>query len=159
MAELRQCVAGLGFTEVRTLLQSGNVMFHGLDDGRAGEVEHRLEAEIEHRFGLRADVLLRDAAQWRRSIAANPFPADAEADPAHLLLMPLKAAPSPGAIAALKAAIQGPERVHVDGTEAYLVYPAGVGRSKLTPAVIERKLQTRGTARNWNTVQKLAALL
>jgi len=58
----------------------------------------------------------------------------------------------------LRAAITGPEIVHGDGQQAYIVYPDGIGRSRLTAALIERKLATRGTARNWNTVMKLAAL-
>ena len=62
------------------------------------------------------------------------------------------------AVAALRAAAVGPELIKVAGREAYITYPAGIGGSKLTAAVIERKLGTRGTARNWNTVLKLAAL-
>ena len=61
--------------------------------------------------------------------------------------------------AALRAAIRGPEMVEARGPHAYIVYPAGVGTSKLTAAVIDAKLETRGTARNWNTVLKLAAQL
>ena len=59
---------------------------------------------------------------------------------------------------ALQAAITGPEVVRADGAHAYIIYPDGVGRSRLTHALIERKLGTRGTGRNWNTVLKLAAL-
>jgi uncharacterized protein (DUF1697 family) len=61
-------------------------------------------------------------------------------------------------LAALRATIRGPETVELDGRQLYAVYPAGQGTSKLTNALIESKLQTRGTARNWNTVLKLAAL-
>jgi uncharacterized protein (DUF1697 family) len=52
----------------------------------------------------------------------------------------------------------GPEILHGEGRQACIVYPDGIGRSRLTAALIERKLATRGTARNWNTVMKLAAL-
>jgi uncharacterized protein (DUF1697 family) len=58
----------------------------------------------------------------------------------------------------LKAAIPGPERVAVDGRQAYLWYPGGIGTSKVTPNVVEKQLGTIATGRNWNTVQKLAAL-
>ena len=59
---------------------------------------------------------------------------------------------------ALQAAIQGPERIRADGKHLYVVYPAGIGRSKLTNSLIEKKLGTRSTGRNWNTVLKLSAL-
>ena len=69
-----------------------------------------------------------------------------------------KAAPADGALEALRAAIKGPEQVAIVGRNAYLVYPDGIGRSKLTITVIEKKLGVRGTARNWNTVLKLAEM-
>ncbi len=68
----------------------------------------------------------------------------------------LKDAPDRTAAAALTDAIRGRESLRVKGRQAYVVYPDGVGRSKLTMALIEKKLGTRGTARNWNTVLKLA---
>ena len=83
---------------------------------------------------------------------------EAERSPGHVVVVFLKSAPSNSAFDALRAAITGPERVHGDGRQAYIVYPAGIGRSRLTNALVERKLATRGTARNWNTVMKLAAL-
>ena len=70
----------------------------------------------------------------------------------------LKSTPSAGDVKALAAAIQGPETIHWDGQQVYIVYPAGIGRSKLTGALIEKKLGTKGTARNWNTILKLLAL-
>jgi len=73
-------------------------------------------------------------------------------------VMFLKTSPSRDAVTALQNAIKGREVVKAEGRQAYLVYPDGVGRSRLTTALIEQKLGTRGTARNWNTVLKLADL-
>jgi uncharacterized protein (DUF1697 family) len=73
--------------------------------------------------------------------------------------MLLKTAPDPGAVDDLRASMAGPERLETGSRELFLTYPAGIGRSKLTGPFIERKLQTRGTGRNWNTVQKLSAML
>ena len=70
----------------------------------------------------------------------------------------MRQAPGAPAIAALRAAIPGRERVEARGREAYFVYPDGVGRSKLTPALIEKHFGGAGTARNWNTVLKLLAV-
>jgi uncharacterized protein (DUF1697 family) len=69
----------------------------------------------------------------------------------------LKRAPSLQEVEALQAAILGPELVVIQGKQAYIVYPAGIGRSRLTNALLEKKLGTRGTSRNWNTVLKLEA--
>jgi uncharacterized protein (DUF1697 family) len=76
-----------------------------------------------------------------------------------LLVMALKSKPDVAGLKELRAWIPGRETIEAVGHELYLTYPAGVGTSKLTGAVIERRLKTRGTARNWNTVTKLAALL
>jgi uncharacterized protein (DUF1697 family) len=73
--------------------------------------------------------------------------------------MVLKDAPKAGAVKALQAAITGREIVRAHGREAYLVYPDGIGPSKLTHALIEKTLGTRGTGRNWNTVLKLDVLV
>jgi uncharacterized protein (DUF1697 family) len=71
----------------------------------------------------------------------------------------LKSAVPAANLKALQAAIRGRETVRAEGKELYAVYPDGVGRSKLTHALIERKLATRATGRNWNTVLKIAALM
>jgi uncharacterized protein (DUF1697 family) len=72
--------------------------------------------------------------------------------------MALKEAPPASAVKGLQEAIPGRETVRARGRELYVVYPDGIGRSKLTVALMDRKLGTRGTGRNWNTVTKLAAL-
>ena len=92
-------------------------------------------------------------------IARNPFPKEAESDPGHLLVVFLKEAPDAKSVKALQSAIKGPETVRSEGKQLYVVYPAGVGTSKLTNALIERTLGTRGTGRNWNTILKLATLV
>ncbi|HEY3887310.1 MAG TPA: DUF1697 domain-containing protein [Caulobacteraceae bacterium] len=157
MGDLAAFARDLGFDNPRTLLQSGNLVFESADRGDAA-LERRLEAEAETRFGFQIDFMLRSAAEWRGLIKANPFPDAARDDPAHLLVMPLKAGPADGALEALRVAIKGPEKVEIVGRDAYLVYPDGIGRSKLTIAVVERKLGVRGTGRNWNTVLKLGEM-
>jgi uncharacterized protein (DUF1697 family) len=158
MAALRAWLEGLGFAEPRTLLQSGNAVFRGAGQG-GPRLERRLELEAAKRLGLQTEFFLRDAKAWREVVARNPFAAEADRDPAHLLVVFLKQAPAPARVAALRAAIKGREAVRALGRQAYVVYPDGIGRSKLTMAVIERHLGTRATGRNWNTVMKLAALV
>jgi uncharacterized protein (DUF1697 family) len=158
MGELAAFARDLGLEAPRTLLQSGNLVFES-DRTAAAELESRLETGAEARFGFQIDFMVRSAAEWRALVAANPFPDAARDDPSHLLAMPLKAAPASGAPAALRDAIKGLERAELIGRTAYLVYPEGIGRSKLTIRVIEKQLGVRGTARNWNTVLKLAEMV
>ena len=154
MAKLREMLADLGFTGVRTLLQSGNVVFDGSRRADA-ELERLLETETAARLGVSANYMVRSAGEWARIVARNPFEDMAKNDPSHLVVMCLKSAADAKKVTALQTAIEGPERIHGDGKKLYIAYPAGIGRSKLTGTLIERKLGTRGTARNWNTVLKL----
>ena len=90
-------------------------------------------------------------------VAHNPFRDEAEADPARLVVMFLKTAPNRKDVEALQAAITGPETVRAHSRQLYIVYPNGIGRSRLTNTLLEDKLGIRGTARNWNTVKLVAS--
>lgn len=158
MAGLRDFLVALGFDEPRTLLQSGNVVFRGRTHAPA-QLERLLASEASTRLGLETDFFVRTADEWRAIVARNPFRKEAERDPSHLLVMLLKDAPDAKLMKALQAAITGREVVRAGGRHAYIVYPDGIGRSRLTGALIEKTLGTRGTGRNWNTVLKLGALL
>jgi uncharacterized protein (DUF1697 family) len=157
MADLLGFLGRLGFESPRTLLQSGNAVFCGAPHATPA-LETLLEGEAERRLGLRTDFFVRTAEEWRKLIVRNPFPEQAEGNPSHLVVMCTKAAPAAAAVRGLQAVITGPELVRAAERQAYIVYPAGIGRSRLTTALIERKLRTRGTGRNWNTVLKLDAL-
>lgn len=156
MADLRAMLEGLGFTDVRSLLQSGNLMFHGRAQAGAA-LERKLELEARRRLDLETDFHVRTAAEWQSIIARNPFPEAARQDPGHLLMMCFKDAPAAKDVRALQAAIKDREVVRAVGRQAYVVYPDGVGGSRLTTALIDKTLGLRGTARNWNTVLKLGA--
>jgi uncharacterized protein (DUF1697 family) len=158
MADLRSLVEGCGFAKVRTLLQSGNVVFE-TKAKPSPSLEKQLEGLLVKELGLKTPVLVRSSEEWRRVVDDNPFPKEAKADPGHLVAMPLKAKPEKGALEALRAAIVGREQVKLVGQDLYLVYPDGIGESKLTIALIEKKLSVTGTGRNWNTTQKIAAAL
>jgi uncharacterized protein (DUF1697 family) len=157
MSDLRDFLTQLGFGNPRSLLQSGNVVFQSTGR-RSANLEGLLKAEAEKRLDLRTDFFVRTAEEWRAVVAANPFPEAAERDPSHLVVLFCKEAPSANDVKALQAVIKGPEVVRAEGKQAYIVYPNGIGRSRLTVALIEKKLGTRGTGRNWNTVLKLEAL-
>ena len=148
----------LGFKDVQTLLQSGNVVFTG--DGRSSaDLETLFEAEARKRLRVDIHFVLRSAEEWNTIVTKNPFRNEAKSDPGHLLVMCLKKSIGKKEVTALEAAIKGREIVRGNGRNLYFVYPDGIGRSKLTHAIIERTIGTNGTARNWNTVLKINALI
>jgi uncharacterized protein (DUF1697 family) len=157
MADLRALLVGLGFDDARTLLNSGNIVFSGGNNTTAA-LEQTLERAAAKRLGIETDFFVRTAKEWQAVIDANPFPREAKDDPSHLLAVIMKDEVTAAKVTALQNAIVGRELVRAKGRCAYIVYPDGVGRSKLTNAMIEKRLGTRGTARNWNTMLKLAAL-
>jgi uncharacterized protein (DUF1697 family) len=157
MAALRATVEQLGFANVRTLLASGNLLFEApaLPDET---LEKKLTAAVKKHLGVTTEFFVRTAREVQALVSANPFPAEAKKDPAHLVVVFLKDAPAPKQVAALQAAIKGRELIKATKRHLYAVYSDGIGRSKLTISLIERHLATTGTARNWNTILKLAAL-
>jgi len=157
MSDLRAFLESLGFENVRTYIQSGNAVFSG--GAREGaELEAFLEQEALARLGLDTSFLVRSPGEWDDTIRANPFTGKAEQDPRRLLVMALKDAPSRTQFEALRDGYAGPEPFELIGKHLYVDYLEGSGNSKLTNVLIERKLETRGTARNWNTVLKLAEM-
>jgi uncharacterized protein (DUF1697 family) len=156
VSDLRGLLTELGFADARSLLQSGNLVFR-TGSRTPASLEKLLEAEAEKRLELRTAFLVRTAAEWDEAVAHNPFAEAAEREPGHLVVMFLKDAPDANRVKALRDAIKGPEVVQAVGRALYMIYPEGQGRSRLTIDVVERKLETRGTGRSWNTVLKLAA--
>lgn len=157
MSDLRKLLGDLGFTGATSLLQSGNLVFHA--GRKAGaSLERQLEKETADRLGVTIDYVVRGAAEWKKIVAANPFPKHAKEDPGHLVVMFLKTAPLAGKVDALQASVKGRELMQLNGKQLYITYPDGIGHSKLTGTLIEKHLACRGTARNWNTVLKLLGL-
>jgi uncharacterized protein (DUF1697 family) len=157
MGKLRECFQTLGFRDVSTWGNSGNVIFSG-PEGREGPLASRLESGVAKTFGFAPQILIRSREELSEVLRTNPFPEMARKDPSHLGVVFLREAAGPAAEGRLRVAPKEREEVRVLGTHAYVTYPDGVGESKLTLPVLERALGTIGTIRNWNTVGKLAAL-
>ena len=149
-----------GCTDVRTYIQSGNVIFEAPAGAPAGtqEIAEAVKASIEKRFGFRIPVILRTSQQLRKAIRDNPFLAAVE-DPKALYVYFLADLPNARAISALDPGRSAPDAFHARGQEIYLHLPNGMARTKLTNAYFDAKLSTVCTARNWATVLKLADLM
>jgi uncharacterized protein (DUF1697 family) len=153
MAELRILCGEMGWREVATYIQSGNIVFES--DGKAQELEAALEKGLEKGFGFAPSVMVRTAAQLRRIAEANPFPGPSEAEPNRVALGLCKEKPKAGSAEAILAKARAGEKVAEAGGELWFHYPNGMGTSKLTPASIDRAAGSPVTARNWRTILKL----
>ena len=159
MARLKELMAGDGFVEVATYLQSGNVFF--ADGGRTpAENGARLEKLLLDEFGFVVEVVMRSAERLDAVIAANPLPVRvADAKRYVVTFFGLGQAPSSAVVAGLKAEDFEPDEFAFLGDELYSWSPNGVHTSKFTQQFLTRKLGVRvATARNWNTVLKLREL-
>lgn len=157
MAELRELCAGLGWREVETYINSGNVVFDA--SGKASALEAVLEKALSAHFGFAPAVIVRAAAQINALAAANPFPEQSEAEPNRVLVGLSKDEPKAGAAGAIQAKAAAGETVAEAGGALWFHYPKGVGTSKLTPALIDRAVGSPLTARNWRTMQTLREML
>jgi uncharacterized protein (DUF1697 family) len=153
MAELRALCAELGWEDVETYIQSGNVVFSA--SGKPNALEEQLEKAIETRFRLDVPVVVRTAAQWAGYVAVNPFP---EAEASRLQLLLSKRPPKADAAARLMERAQAGEVVEAASGALWFHFPEGVASSKLTPALIDKACGSPSTGRNWRTVLKLKEL-
>jgi len=157
MAELRALCAELGWSDVATYIQSGNLVFTA--PGKAEEIEAVLEKAIAQRFGLDVPVIVRSKAEWARYPGLNPFPEVAEESPAKLHILLSKRPPAKDAAETIQARARAGEQVRQVGDAVWFHYPQGAGTSKLTPSLIDRAIGSPGTARNFNTALKLLEMV
>ena len=153
MATLRKSAEDAGFTDVATLLASGNIVFAAEGGERA--VRGRLEKAIQADAGFTVEVLLRTRAQLAALLKANPFP-DGNGSQVLIALLDGRA---PTGLADAMAALVVDEEFVVAGTEVWVHFPSGMGRSKLAAKLPTLVTPTIMTGRNLNTVTKLVALL
>ncbi len=153
-AELTAVIAGLGFTDVTTLLASGNVVFTA-PDARAEQLEVQIHDALAEATGLKSEIFVRTREEMDAIIAANPFPDAATDRPSFLVATFHRTPVDAAAIDALLATHDGPERAQAIGRTLYIDFPAGQARSTLHAAMSKAKLDPITTARNWNTVLKI----
>lgn len=146
MADLRQLCEELGWSDVRTHLQSGNVLFEA--SGTRQVLERQLTEGIRERFGLDITVMVRTPQELQEALDRNPYSSE---DPTRVLLGFFDKAPT-GTL----EAPPGDDRFTIAGDVLYLDLPHGAGRTKLGNAFFEKKLGCRVTTRNLRVVQALA---
>jgi uncharacterized protein (DUF1697 family) len=152
MSELRTALAGAGYDDVVTYIQSGNVVLGHPRRSRAA-LEADLEARVREVAGFEVTVVARSAGEWAKVVEGNPFPG---VEPTKLHVAFLKQRAKRTKLAGIDASSFAPERFAVAGSEIYMHLPDGIGRAKLPPKL--GVLDTPMTVRNWGTVTKLLAL-
>lgn len=155
MGELRDLLTRLGYGDVRTYLQSGNVVLtSGASPRRLGrELEQQIAAELS----VDAQVVVRTRDELADVVARNPL-ADIADDPKRYQVSFLSAEPDPAAVREVALVDVAPEQFIVSGREIFAWHPNGIQRSPLVKLLSERRLGVTATARNWSTVCKLLAL-
>ncbi|GIH09481.1 hypothetical protein Rhe02_75480 [Rhizocola hellebori] len=147
MVQLREAMQRHGHADVKTLLQSGNVVVDKITPAA-------MEKLLLDEFGMQIRVMTRSNAQLRKVIEANPFP-EHEQEPAKLGVAFLDKAPGKVQIDLQRYA---PDEFIIAGKEIYLWFPNGMGRSKIGDRTFQKSLGAEMTVRNWNTVTKMAEL-
>ena len=154
MKQLATLFETLGFSDVRTFIQSGNVVFKA-PKSSTESLSKKIEKSIEAEFGFSVSVVTRTPEDLTRAIEGNPFRKECKAEPAKVHIAFLGGPPSAEATKKLAGMATATEQLHCSEEGIYLYYRDGMGRAKLTGALIERVLGVKATARNWNTVTNL----
>ena len=158
MKELKEMHESLGFMDVATYIQSGNVVFTS-DSTDPAQLTRQIEDGFAQKFGFRVQVLVRSSVEFDEIIANNPFQNQPAKEPNRVLVLFLTTRPDRTALEDLQKTYTGPEEFYLIGQQLYIYYPDGMGRSKLTLPLIEKKLKAGGTGRNWNTVLQLQKMM
>lgn len=154
MEALRSLYESLRLRDVRTYVQSGNVIFR-TEERDVALMTKRLQKAIEKTFGFQCDVILRTTSELREVIARNPFANRRGIEPSKLLVTFLASDPGEEARKQVRKIKTNPDELWIDGCEMYTYFPNGMARPKVSWAAIEKILKISGTGRNWNSVTKL----
>ena len=156
MADLRAMLAGLGYHDVATLLQSGNAVLTA--DAKPDEVAAVVEKRLHADTGLNVRCVVRTTSELQTALARDPYEGRAN-DPARYVIAFMDKVPAKANVASIDPAAFEPDEFRIIGREAYIWCPGGLRDTKLTAPNIEKKLGVVATARNWNTCQKVLALM
>ncbi|MDP9417140.1 MAG: DUF1697 domain-containing protein [Actinomycetota bacterium] len=155
MPKLREVLAAEGFEDVRTYVQSGNVVVSsGLG---ADEVSAAMRSVVRDHFAVDVPVVVRTPEQLRAVLEWRPFP-DAQDRPTGVHVLHLTGTPEPERVEALLAEDWSPDELAVHGQEVVMRYDEAMHKSRLQHATVLRRLDVDGTARNWRTLTALTDL-
>ena len=155
MEDLRMMGSRLGFQNVQTYVQSGNIVFQTATSERPTPLSKRITGAILHDFGFQVPVIIRTSEEMGRVITGNPFLKEKDIELSKLHVTFLSERPRAGSLKKLETISMGPDRFYPGSNEIYLYCPGGYGVTKLSNAAIEKTLSVEATTRNWKTTNTL----
>lgn len=158
MLDLKSLYESLGFRNVVTYIQSGNVIFESNDKNKT-DLKTKIEGAIDRKYKFRVPVEIRTKLEFENIIKNNPFgPVDMVDEGTKVLVTFLRSKPNKVKVSNILKYVVSPEKLVVKGKEVYLYCPNGYGKSKLSNTFLENKLGVEATTRNWKSVHKLYEL-
>jgi uncharacterized protein (DUF1697 family) len=157
MEALKQVIENIGFKNVSTYIQSGNVFVDSEEENTAN-IGFQIQQEIFKTFGFDVPVIMVSKASLESCFNNNPYLKDNEVDTKKLYVAFVSKNLNKDAINDLKISQFKPDEAVVKDTRIYIKYAVGAGKTKLDNKYIEKKLSTISTIRNWNTITKLLEL-
>jgi uncharacterized protein (DUF1697 family) len=157
MDALRQLMSELGCSNVKTYIQSGNVVFQS-EATEESILTQKISEAVTAKFGFEVPVLIINATEWAEILAKNPFLQDKSKDEAFFHITFLAAVPTEENKEKIKAGKSQDDDFYILDKAVYLYCPIGYSNSKLTNSFLENKLKTTATTRNWKTCKELLSM-
>lgn len=154
MADLRSHLSELGYENVQTYIQSGNVVFSSATDDMV-QLEMDIAQKIKEKYRFEVPVLIKTALDFEEALQQCPYVDDPEKENNRIAFTFLAGKPESGNIKKLMEKDFSPEEWHIEGKNVFLYYPNGAGKAKLSNNFIESRFKTKATSRNLKTVLKL----
>ncbi len=154
MADLRAHLAELAFGNIRTYIQSGNIIFEH-EETSASYLEDKIKQKILEKYGFEVPVLVKLSADFEHLLSHNPFLKDPAKETKRMYVTFLAEEPQAEGLAKLQTVDYAPEEYILEGKEIYFFSPLGYGRAKMNNSFFEQKLKVAATTRNWRTINKL----
>jgi uncharacterized protein (DUF1697 family) len=159
MGDLADLFRELGFTDVQTYIQSGNVIFRNNSGDPESVLRSRIEEGIKKRFDYNIAVMLRTEKQLKDLAPVNPFLDEDDFSSSKMAVIFLHDPVTVEQADKVKGVSYPPDKFHIAGSEIFIYCPGGFGRTKLYTNFFESRMKVTGTARNWKTVQTISELL
>ena len=159
MQDLREMFTKLGFTDICTYIQSGNVVFSGIQEKDEPVLEQKIEKAILETFQFEVPVIVRSEDEWNEVVNGNPFLINTNTEIEKLYVSFLQKCPETTELEAMKKNDYSPEKYEIIGKNIFGYFPKNYSKSKLSNQLFEKKLKVTATTRNWKTVLKLQELI
>lgn len=158
MVDLKSLFEEIGYSEISTYIQSGNVIFTSADKSDEKEMANRIEKAIEEKFGFEVPVIVRTAKDLQKTLSNNPYYKDGEMDISPLHITFLAQNPSGESLDKIKTFDFPPDKYTIEGKDVFIYCEGKYHQSRLTNNFFENKLKVKATTRNLKTVKKLCEL-